>query len=860
MGRLKSGLRFSILFSLTVLSTFAFSQPASGPDSIYRPIAAEYAKVSSSHEFWLGSNYRKLWATPVKIKVLSLAKEHNGLTIIKLGGGMQTKSLRLKDATGKEWVLRTIQKFPERNMPVNLRKTVAQSILHDQISAINPFGALAVPPLTAALGIPHTNPQIVYVEDDPLLGPYREDFKNSVYIFEERAPVDEDKTDNTAKVQRKVQEDNDTEVDQKLVLRARLLDMILGDWDRHEDQWRWEKIKDKKDTKYVPVPRDRDQVFYKTSGVLPWIISHQWLKSRWQGYSETLRDVKGWNFNARYFDRYFLNGLSRKDWTEQVQFVQKTLSDSLIRQAIHRWPDPVFALAGEEVIRNLKARRDELPQTASTYYKFISETVEVPASDKNESFNLKYRDNGDVELRVYNIKKDGKEGRSIYHRTFERDVTKEIRLYGFKGNNRFNVIGSGKSPIVVRMVGGSDADNFSISPQTENKSKLFVYDGIQGPDSLPSRSLARLKLSADTAVHSYDKTSFKYDRKGPLFAASYDLDQGLLLRAGILVEKQGFRKDPFAYKHELWANYSTGRSSFKFNYSGEYTKLIGENDLKIDVNSLGPNNLSNFFGRGNESVFVNSEEQEIGYYRNRYDYVSAEVKLNRNISPVLKIDAGIASEYYTSSASNNEERFFRSYAIDHPSEGIYGNRFYAGVVSDIHVNTRKNAVLAYDGIVWNTRIALMKEIGNGHAEYAKLQSDFTFYFNMADSNLVIANRIGGGTTLGSPQFYQAMQLGGQQNLRGFHTNRFNGRSMLFHNIELRLKLFDFTSYLFPGTFGLTAFNDIGRVWQPGESSDKWHEGYGGGIYLVPAELIIIQGAVGFSKEGTMPYISLGFRF
>ena len=124
----------------------------------------------------------------------------------------------------------------------------------------------------------------------------------------------------------------------------------------------------------------------------------------------------------------------------------------------------------------------------------------------------------------------------------------------------------------------------------------------------------------------------------------------------------------------------------------------------------------------------------------------------------------------------------------------------------------------------------------------------------------MANRLGGGTTVGDPTFFQRMQLGGVRSLRGFHTNRFTGRTMVYHNLDLRLDILYFRSYIVPGTLGLVGFNDIGRVWEPGQSSKKWHDGYGGGIYIIPAELILIQAAVGFSREGALPYISLGFNF
>jgi outer membrane protein assembly factor BamA len=126
--------------------------------------------------------------------------------------------------------------------------------------------------------------------------------------------------------------------------------------------------------------------------------------------------------------------------------------------------------------------------------------------------------------------------------------------------------------------------------------------------------------------------------------------------------------------------------------------------------------------------------------------------------------------------------------------------------------------------------------------------------------LVFANRIGGGTVIGAPAFFQHMQIGGVNSLRGFNSKRFTGTTMAYHNLDMRLKLFNFTSYLVPGTVGMIGFNDVGRVWEKGESSSRWHHGYGGGLYVIPGEVILIQATVGFSREATMPYLSIGFNF
>ena len=61
--------------------------------------------------------------------------------------------------------------------------------------------------------------------------------------------------------------EDDHFIDQLAFARARLLDLLVGDWDRHEDQWRWAKFKQDDDIKlYRPIPRDRDNVFFWSDG------------------------------------------------------------------------------------------------------------------------------------------------------------------------------------------------------------------------------------------------------------------------------------------------------------------------------------------------------------------------------------------------------------------------------------------------------------------------------------------------------------------------------------------------------------------------------------------------------------------
>src|SRR5687768_6574947 len=174
---------------------------------------------------------------------------------------MQTKSLQLVDKNKQEFVLRSIEKFPDNAIPAEFRETFIKDLVVDGISASYPFAALSVPVMSEASGIPHAKPRLVYVPDDPRLGFYQDDFKNSLAIFEEREPGRYGNSIGTEKVLEHLQEDNDDRVQQQSLLKARLLDLFIMDFDRHEDQWRWGSTDTGKGKVYFPIPRDRDQAF-----------------------------------------------------------------------------------------------------------------------------------------------------------------------------------------------------------------------------------------------------------------------------------------------------------------------------------------------------------------------------------------------------------------------------------------------------------------------------------------------------------------------------------------------------------------------------------------------------------------------
>jgi hypothetical protein len=100
---------------------------------VRRSASDQYA-AGKFKQWLLGKNYRSAWSQEIEVPVFDLGGEKGGLKILQKGGGQQTLSLRLADSTGHEYVLRSVEKYPEAAIPEMLRETFAQDLVQDQIS------------------------------------------------------------------------------------------------------------------------------------------------------------------------------------------------------------------------------------------------------------------------------------------------------------------------------------------------------------------------------------------------------------------------------------------------------------------------------------------------------------------------------------------------------------------------------------------------------------------------------------------------------------------------------------------------------------------------------------------------------
>ncbi|MEP6675421.1 MAG: BamA/TamA family outer membrane protein [Ferruginibacter sp.] len=820
---------------------------------VLAPASLHYKEVHGIKKLINGTNYRKEWNTPVAYKVFDINTEKGGFKITGIGGGKQTKTLKLIDKKGREWALRTIDKDPQEAIPENLRGTFAQDIVQDLISAAHPYAPLTVPILANATGVNGASPEFFYVPDDRSFGSYRTLFAKKICMLELREANPDNDSKSSFKVFNKMRDDNQKTVDQEAVLSARLLDMLIGDYDRHFDQWKWMEADTGKGKIYVPIPKDRDQVFFNSNGFLVNVLSSRYIPVL-KGFRKEFKNINRWNTVAKDFDRLFLNNINESKWTAISKRFVENLPDSVIQKAVLQLPPEIYAIRGKLITANLISRRNALEKETLKYYHFISKKVQVLGSNKNEYFHL-YPVHDSVRLDVFSYTaKDT--NFLLYSRVFDPKVTRELLLFGFGGDDVFKIDENIKNRIKIRIIGGRGLDSFIVKSPV----KTFVYDNIKEKNVLIKGGRTKDRIDANVSANNYDIRGFKYDQVNyPKIALGYNVDDKLFVGTGFSIRKFGFRKEPYASDQKFSALAALSKKAYQFSYSGEFVNFYRNNTLVINSKLTEPA-LNNFFGFGNNTVI--DKTKDIAFYRVRYDEAHLDLLIKKKPFDKLSISIGPTVYHYWNKFDDN-----KSYILSNPalvsldSASVYKQKTYVGGIIDLEFNNLNSELFPTRGVSLTTRFTSMFPVQGSSYSLNKLEGNMTIYASLKDPTRVVTIlKIGGGHIFNDKfEYFQAMTIGADNNLRGFRKTRFSGQSSAYSSLEFRIKVLNGKSYILPGQVGLIAFGDAGKVWYNGANSNKIHTAYGGGLYFVPFNMVIVSAAMAFSTEERLFNFSLGTK-
>jgi hypothetical protein len=848
-----------------------------------------------ARELLLGKDYRDLWVTPVRVPVLDLKRFAGGLTPVRRGGGLQTLALRLKGANGCEYNFRSVNKELTPALLPDAQNTVVDWLRQDQTSAQLPGATSITGPLARTLGILHVQPELVVMPDAPRLGEFRSTFAGMLGTIELHPEEAEngcpafagaDEVESTEDVLEEVEDDPSHRVDARAFLRARLLDLLIGDWDRHPGNWRWARYDRGGTHWWVPIPEDRDYAFVDYDGLLLRIARLQ--LDRLVRFEEENFNLTGLMSNSMELNRRILGELPRPAWDSAVVEFRSRLTDAAIDSAVRQLPPEYYAREGAELAATLRARRDRMPEVAARYYRLLAQEPEAHGTDKRDRLDVERLPDGRLDVRL-STEKEG----TYFRRVFHPEETSEVRVFLHGKDDHAVVHGSGPVHIGVRIVGGKGDDLL----EDRSRGGVAFYDSRGENRFVTGRGtkVVRRAPQADEDVEDVLKEDRGRERRGEgkeekeepeegdkpqeenwnrelrnqqqrgallpvrkrdwgvsksLFTprAGWVSNAGPVIGIGPTVTRYGFLRQPHQFEWKAGLLYAPlvgrwgveAKGDLRMEASPAYVEFLAQ-ATQIAV--------GRFHGFGNETEPLEDESDAKVWERRLALEALYHLPLGRGaeiaVGPVLR---------YT----DPEPEAGTPAGVLRP-RGIepFGQ---VGARTEVEWDLRDSESYPRRGFYVRTGAAAFPAVWDGAGAFGTTRAEWRGYFSPSGRwTPVLALRAGGMRAWGEFPFQEAAFVGGRGTLRGFPHRRFLGDGALYGSAELRAPLTR-AEIIVKGDLGVLALADVGRVFVDGEESDTWHSAWGGGLWFsFLSHRYTVNLTYARGEEGSL-YLGLGFPF
>ena len=869
-------IRMFLIIAALITSTTGYAQSANN-NEILISAGSEY-EAGWFHNLFLGKHWRDVWTTPLKVNVLDLNKFAGGLVPIKRGGGMQTKSLRFKGNDGHYWKFRSIEKDPSKTLPPELRESIADDILQDQISSSNPYAAFVVAPILDSLKILQAKPYLYYLPDVEELGEFRNDFGGMLGIIEIHPDVEEEENisfDNANKIEgtldlfERLEKKENEFVNSKEYLKARLVDIFLGDWDRHADQWKWARYDGDDKKVWFPIPRDRDQVFAKFDGLL--VRLAEYVIPQFNSFENAYNNIEDLTWNGRFVDQHFLIQLTKAEWDSVTTFVKGKLTDELIISAVKELPEEVYQIAQNEIVTKLLSRRNKLNDISNDYYNFVNTVVDIYGNKDDDYVEINRIDNNSTRLKIYkDIKKNqiNKYG-PYFEKVFDNNITDEIRIYLLDGDDLVKLTGNVDNGILIRIIGGNGADEIidssivngyflSITPIPDAENKTKIYDSGKKTNIIYNAGTTY----DDEEIKVPEDQEEKYrplqkDRSSETFffpIVNYSSNDGLIFGGGSYINQYGFRDIPYKNRYFVTAEYATKPNTGSISFESTFNSIAKNVSLNFNVGANGLQ-ITEYYGYGNETIF-NEKLGEEENYRLEQTLVSVNPSLEFDYSTRLKLTLGFEYLY-------SETELVNKLLLELFPEGEYGLGKFAStkVKAEFIYDSRDNNLFTKSGFYADGAIYYSPKLLDVKDHFGGAVIDLRTYLTTSlISKTTFAFRVFGEKVWGNYPFLSSAFLGGTNNLLGFNRERFSGDASLYSTAQIRTHLSK-VRLIINGDLGFHAFAETGRVFTESNNSKLWHPSFGGGLWLSYLDRgFNLVATLAKSEESYLFYFGLGFNF
>ena len=886
---------------LTGFVLLAWCTPAVAQTSgVVMVVPGRRYEMGSVGEFLLGSNWRDLWTSPVKVPVLDLGTFAGGIKPFRAGGN-QSRTLRFLGQDGRVYIFRSIDKFLEQALPDDMRNTFVGDLIQDQTSSTFPSGALVVARLSAAVGLLHVVPRIVVMPDDPRLGEFRERYAGVLGYIEERPDeAGEDGVKETTfgaealkgteGMIEDLEEELEDRIDAREYLAARLIDFLIGDADRGADQWRWARFDRGHLDVYRPIPRDHDYAFMRSNGVLGAAVRAVFPKLL--NYGPRFPSVNALTFMTQEFDRAVLVELTWRQWDSVTTAVRSRLSDEVIAEAVRALPPEHYREAGAYLERSLRARRDHLREVSRRYYVMVSREADVFASDEDDVAEIERRPDGSVEVRLYTAEsKQMADGGAVpmFRRLFVPTETKEVRVFLLGGDDRAIVRGDVRQSIKVRVAGGAGNDILIDSARVrQGGDPATVFYDAHGQNLLVSGHHTRIETKTfvmaqpereedeeeEEPADSVRTDSILEERRGRYQdqmndfgrdflggktssqpfrtwgmstswtpAVEYREGAGIVLGPGYSARRYSFRHAPYYWNLRASALYALGAGGFGVAGALSYYPENSKREFSVQLRAT-TFEANRFYGFGNDTPELDPELTLV-----MRDELRLEPALMIRFAPDRRLSFGPVLKYVNARPRpGSPADVLRPLASDNAFGQI-------GVQARGDIDRSTGGAVPHSGWRASLLADAYPDIWDADGAFGSMAAKAAAYIPIGAP--VLAFRAGAEHVWGDFPLHEAAFLGGRYTLRGYRWNRFAGDGLVYGAAELRTPITRVELFV-RGTLGATAMVDAGRVWFDGASDGGWHAGYGGGLWFASLNRAVSV-TYAYGENGRL-YFNYGMRF
>ncbi|MFL5385438.1 MAG: hypothetical protein ACJ8GN_23195, partial [Longimicrobiaceae bacterium] len=567
-------------------------------------VAGERYHASAFKRFLWGSSYRGLWTAPVRVPVLDLSTYVGGLTPTRLGGGLQTHALHFRSGDGREFAFRSVDKDPTQSLPRDLQRTLVSRVDQDQVSSLVPAAGVAAHGVEAAAGLAHTTERLFLMPDDPRLGEFRARFAGMLGTLEERPEVSArtlgaETVVDTDTMLAALESGPGERLDDRGYLAARLVDFVLGDWDRHGGQYEWLRFSRPGGHLWRVFPRDRDYAFVDYDGLLL-SFARGFIPNtpRYRGRI----DLHPLLLNAAPLDHRLLGNVDHAAWDSVTRAVVARLTDARLDSAIAALPPEWREREGARLAALLRARRDDLSRVSRDFYRTIAREVEAHGTDAADLAEVERLPGGNVRVTVRSA--DG--GEPLYRRELSWVESREVRVYLHGGGDRARVSGTGQEQVIVRVIGGSGDDDLADEGRAGHHTAFYDDAGRNRYTRRPHTKVDERGWATPKWTPGGGKFPARdWGFKASAFAPSggwHHAGTGPYLAIGPSWTRYGFRREPYAVKQSFRFMWLVQHGRFGAEYKGDFRVVGRPMDRTEALVRVSEMEASRFFGFGNATV------------------------------------------------------------------------------------------------------------------------------------------------------------------------------------------------------------------------------------------------------------------